>query len=72
MCWVYDLGQVTQAHCTSISSSKMERMWDVPGGPVVKTLPFNTGGVGLIPVPEDKISHASKPEEPKHKTEAIL
>ena len=47
-------------------------MWDVPGGPVVKTLPFNTGGVGLIPVPEDKISHASQQKEPKHKTEAIL
>ena len=47
-------------------------MWDVPGGPVVKTLPFNTGGVGLIPVTEDKISHASQQKEPKHKTEAIL
>lgn len=25
---------------------------DIPGGLVVKNLPFNTGNVGLIPVPE--------------------
>ena len=65
ICWVYDLGRVTQAHCTSISSSKVGMMWDVPGGPVVKTLPSNAGGVGLIPVREDKTSHALKPKKPK-------
>ena len=40
-------------------------MWDVPGGPVVKTSPSNAGGVGLIPVREDKTSHALKPKKTK-------
>ena len=31
---------------------------DVPGGPVVKTLPSNTGGVGSIPGQGPKIPHA--------------
>ena len=26
-----------------------ERFWDFPGHPMVKTLPSNAGGVGLIP-----------------------
>ena len=50
----------------------MEMMWDVPGGSVVKTSPSNAGGVGLIPVWEDKTSHALQPKKPKHKTEAVL
>ena len=69
---MYDLGRVTQAHCTSVSSSKMEMMWDVPGGPVVKTSSSSAAGVGSIPVREGKISHASQPKKPKHKTEAVL
>ena len=28
--------------------NKSERRGDLPGGPVVKTLPSNAGGVGLI------------------------
>ena len=28
---------------------KMGRCWDVPGGPVVKILPCNAGGMGSIP-----------------------
>ena len=33
-----------------------------PGGPVVKTSPFNAGGVGWIPGWRAKIPHASWPE----------
>ena len=32
---------------------------DVPGGPVVKTLPSNAGGVGSVPGQGAKILHAS-------------
>ena len=35
---------------------------DFPDGPVVKTLPTNVGGVGLIPGHEAKIPHASWPK----------
>ena len=43
---------------------------DFPGGPVVKTLPSNAGGMGSIPGRGAKIPHASPAK--KHKTEAIL
>ena len=33
--------------------------WDFPGGPVVKTLPYNAGHVGSIPGHRTKISHAA-------------
>ena len=36
---------------------------DLPGGPVVQTLPFNSGGVGSIPAPGAKIPHASRPKK---------
>ena len=45
---------------------------DFPGGPVVKTLPSNAGGVGSIPGQGAKLPHASGTKKPKHKTEAIL
>ena len=35
---------------------------DVPGGPVVKTLPSNTGIVGSIPGQGPKIPHALSPK----------
>ena len=35
---------------------------DFPGGPVVKTLPSNTGGVGSIPGWGAKITHALGPK----------
>ena len=35
---------------------------DFPGGSVVKILPSNAGGVGLIPGWGDKIPHASWPK----------
>ena len=43
--------------------------WNFPGGPVVKTLPSNTGGAGPIPGRELR-SHM--PCGQKTKTEAIL
>ena len=43
-------------------------LWGFPGGPVVKTSPSNSEGVGLIPGWGAKISHALWP---KHKTEVI-
>ena len=47
-------------------------MKDFPGGPVVKTPPFNAAGVSSIPGWGAKIPHALWPKKPKHKTEAIL
>ena len=44
-------------------------MGNLPGGPVVKTLPSSAGGVGSIPGWGDEIPHAKKLE---HKTEGIL
>ena len=35
-----------------------DRTGDIPGGPVVKTSPFNAGGAGLIPSQGVKIPHA--------------
>ena len=37
-------------------------LWDFPGGPVVKTLPSNAGGAGLIPGWGAKIPRASWPK----------
>ena len=37
--------------------SKSER-WDLPGGPVVKNLPFNAGGAGSAPGREAETPHA--------------
>ena len=39
---------------------------------VFKTLPSNAGVTGSIPGWGAKILHASKPKNPKHRTEAIL
>ena len=54
------------------SITEKKKSQDFPGGPVVKTSPFNAGGAGLIPSQGAKISHALQPKNPKHKTEAIL
>ena len=35
-----------------------DRTGDIPGGPVVKTSPFNVGAAGLIPGQGVKIPHA--------------
>ena len=40
-------------------------LWDFPGGPVVKTLPFNAGSVGSIPGWEAKTPHTSWPKNIK-------
>ena len=42
--------------------------WELPGGPVVKTLPSNAGGVGLIPGWGDGIPQASGPKDQNIKT----
>ena len=44
---------------------------DIPGGPVVKTLPSNAGSKGSIPGQGTKIPHALWPKS-QNKTEAIL
>ena len=46
-------------------------MKGLPGGPVVKTLPSNAGGVGSILGQEAKIPHAAWPKKPKLVTETI-
>ena len=40
-----------------------EQHGDFPGSPVVKTSPFNAGGVGLIPGRGAMIPHASQPKK---------
>ena len=40
-------------------------LWDFPGCPVVKTLPFNAGSVGSIPGWEAKTPHTSWPKNIK-------
>ena len=51
---------------------KRKKDRDFPGGPLVKTSPFNAGGSGLIPGQGAMIPHASGPKKTKHKTEAVL
>ena len=43
-------------------SIKLKVFRDFPGGPVVKTLPSNEGGVASIPGQGAKIPHASGPK----------
>ena len=43
-----------------------------PGGPVVKTLPCNVGGVDSIPGWAAKVPKCLVVKKSKHKTEAIL
>ena len=47
-------------------------MIDFPGGPLVKTLPYNVWGAGLIPGQRIKVSICLVAKNPKHKIEAIL
>ena len=47
-------------------------MTDLPGEPLVKTLPYNVWGAGLIPGQRIKISIRLVAKNPKHKIEAIL
>ena len=49
-------------HLYSISIWSNNIYRDFPGSPVVRTLPFNAGGVGLIPGRGAKIPHASGPQ----------
>ena len=58
--------------CRNSKAFKREEHRDFPGGPVVNSLPSDVGGGGLIPGPGGKIPHASRPKNPKHKTESIL
>ena len=44
---------------------------DFPGGPVVKTLPSNSRGMGSIPIKAAKMPHASGWKNQKYKAEAI-
>ena len=41
---------------------KICTLWDLLGGPVVKTSPSNAGGAGLIPGQGAGIPHASGPK----------
>jgi len=51
---------------------KRKRYGGFPGGPVVKTSPFNAGYADSIPGWRARIPHALQPKNQKHKTEAIL
>ena len=48
------------------------RMKNFPGSPVVRTSPSNAGHSDSIPGQEAQIPHALRPENQKHKIEAIL
>ena len=43
-------------------SLKMNKVWDFPGSPVVKTLPSNEGGCGFNPWSGAKIPHVLQPK----------
>ena len=45
---------------------------DYPGGPVVKTLPFNVGCAGSIPGRGVKIPHASQSKNPNIKNRSYI
>ena len=49
---------------TGKENGNLKMSWprDFPGGPVVKTLPSNAGGAGLIPGWGAKIPHTSRPK----------
>ena len=53
------------------SSAYFKIFHDFPGSPGVKTLLFNAGSTGSIPVWGAKISHVMA-KKPKDKTEAVL
>ena len=47
-------GSLSSRHCVPGKKKKRERRYktepgDFPSGPLIKTLPSNAGGVGLIP-----------------------
>ena len=42
----------------------MDRIWDFPGGPVVKNPPSNAGDAGSIPGRGTKIPHATRQLSP--------
>ena len=50
-----------------MKTNSLKHTWDFPGGPVVKTLPSNKEGVGLIPVGGARIPQASRPNKPNLK-----
>ena len=45
-----------RASVGSIKITQETPIWEFPGGPVVKNLPFNAGDMGLIPGQGPKIS----------------
>ena len=72
-------GLSTLMSCTLIMCSFLVVLYiliknskDFSGGPVVKTLPSNPGGAGLISGWGAKITHTLWPKKQKYKTEAIL
>ena len=75
---LYHLCHLGQFHASllelpqpGLSSHSKYHSWDFPGGPVVKTFPFNAEGAGLIPSQGAKISLLLA-NTPKHEREAIL
>ena len=52
-------------HLEEEESTSQCTLGDFPGGPVGKTLPSSTRGVGLIPGRGAKIPHATRGQKPK-------
>ena len=46
---------------------RLSILGDFPGGPAVKTLPSNAGGVGSIPGPGAETPHALRPKNQNRK-----
>ena len=63
------ISKITRSWYNSIEKKKTFKKWakgDFPGGPVVKNLPSNAGGAGLIPGRGTKIPHAMGQLSPHH------
>ena len=47
-------------------------LWDFPGGPVVKNLPYNAGDAGFIPGQGTKIPHVAGQLSPHATTTELM
>ena len=64
--------EVSQRCVSFIGPVEDGQLRNVPGGPVVETLPSSEGGSDLTPGQGAKILQVVRPKQPEHKTEAIL
>ena len=68
----FQLLQIADSHCIWYIRKKKRKSGDFPGGPVVKTSPFNAGGAGQIPDWKAKIPYALQQKNQKHKNRSNI